>query len=264
MKRFNRVTEALWKARYKKIPAFIHIPKTGGTYIKQLENKNKQVIYPLKYFGHSYVIDETNELNVIYLKHDFVRATEYVIERDKIKDYFVFASVRNIFEWLVSYADHAGGWTPRYKNINHYDYDNANKGFEYLIKTIANREDQWPCRKMIHCQLFSSGGDLIVDHLIRTSSLDNDLEEMAKRLKIKYRSGEKQRLGLHNDYRTYYNDELIDLVYKIWKKEIELFGSEFDKSVNEKAILKNTITEGQKTNIKYYWDKDLLLVHNQS
>ncbi len=85
-------------------------------------------------------------------------------------------------------------------------------GFEYLVKTIANRDDQWPGRKLIHCQIFSSKGDLIVDWLNRNDTLDSDLNLLAQKLGLYYKKRNKQKVGKRRDYRAYFNDSLIDLV----------------------------------------------------
>ena len=53
------------------MPAYLHIPKTGGTYIGQSESDGKRVIYPVKTLGHKYVIEPGfPQNNVIYLNRD--------------------------------------------------------------------------------------------------------------------------------------------------------------------------------------------------
>lgn len=256
----QKLKEIYWWLRYKKIPAYIHIPKTGGTYLAQLEAHKKPVLDPVKYFGHSYVIDGNDDLNPLYLDYDMQNAKEAVVPRIIMQKYFVFSTVRNIFRWLVSYAAHAGGWNSQYVDRNHYDYANANKGFEYLLKVIADREDTWPNRKFIHCQLFSSGGDLIVDWLNRNETLDEDLGRMAGKLKMDYKKKARQRVSGLKDFRTYYTDELIDIVYRTWDREIQLFGYDFDTCNLDKATLKQEIPREQKCLIKYFWGKDKLLI----
>lgn len=97
------------------LPAYLHIPKTGGTYIGQSESDGRRVIYPVKTLGHKYVVEPgCPQKNVIYLNRDDHRAITQVIALRKIQRYFVFATVRNLFDWLVSYAGHAGGWNKKY------------------------------------------------------------------------------------------------------------------------------------------------------
>jgi len=252
-----------WHLKYGRIPAFIHVPKTGGTYLAQLETDKESVIQPMKYLGHSCVVNKS-----ISIPEDYPPEIGY---KDKKKydqhwlnNYFVFSIVRNIFDWLVSYWGHTGGHNKKYANKNHYDYKNAQKGFEYLVKTIAEREHKWPSREFIHFAFFSYHGDLIVDWINRTETLDEDLKALAKYKNLSYSRKEKQRVGVRKrDYRKYYNDRLVELVYKTWGRELNLFGYTFEGQNLEKAVLKRKIELPQKKNIKCFWKKDKLIINNK-
>jgi hypothetical protein len=239
--------------------AFLHVPKTGGTYLGQRETDAEAVISPIVYLGHSYVGESGQDLNPIYLQHDPENARN-VLAPKTVETYFVFSTVRNIFAWLVSYAGHAGGWNPKYPALKHYDRPHANKGFEYLIKVIANREDQWPNRKFIHCQLFSGKGDLVVDWVNRQETLDEDLASLAPREGLEYRKKAPQRVGATSDYRRFYNDELIELVSKTWGRELSLFGYDLDGCSAAPGLLGREISKEQKGSIKYFWKDDKLAV----
>lgn len=246
-----------------KMPAYLHIPKTGGTYIGQSESDGKRVLYPVKTLGHKYIVDkEAPQENIIYLQHDPERASKQVITWNKARRYYLFATVRNIFDWLVSYAGHAGEWNSRYCGKGGYDYHAANRGFDYLVRAIADREEQWPSRKMIHCQLFSSGGRLVTDWLNRTHTLDDDLAALAKYKGLIFRRRAPQRVGNRKDYRSYYTDSLVDLVYQTWGQELSLFGFGFESSSLEKAVLKQRISGNQKNTIKYDWASNRLVTGN--
>jgi hypothetical protein len=239
--------------------AFLHVPKTGGTYLGQRETDADAVIRPIVYLGHSYVGEPGQDLNPIYLEHDRENARNVLLPKS-MEQYFVFSTVRNIFAWLVSYAGHAGGWNPKYPALKHYDRPHANKGFEYLIKVIANREDQWPSRKFIHCQLFSSQGDLVVDWINRQETLDGDLASLAPGLGLEYRKKAPQRVGATNDYRRFYNDELVELISKTWGRELSLFGYDLDGCSAQPGLLGREVPKEQKASVKYFWKEDKLAV----
>ena len=260
MQLMNRLKSFYWRARRKKIPAFLHIPKTGGTYLTQWESNGRPVLSPMRYIGHYYVADHEEDVNPLYEGYDAENARLTVIRKNDIADNVIFATARNPFSWLVSYTSHAGGWNPRYTNREHYDFAHASRGFDYMLKVIASREDLWPNRKFIHCQLFSSGGDLIVDRLNRSETLDDDLAEMAGSMKIRYRRSPRQRVGGQNDYRQYYTDALTDLVSDTWGRELRLFGYDFDSYDLDHAIMKKDISPEQKSEIMYSWKEDRLVI----
>jgi len=243
----------------KKKLAFLHIPKTGGTYIKQFETKTKPVIYPIIDLGHCCVIDSLMKNRIYPLKEGIVETVSLA----RIKKHYVFSAVRNIFSWLVSYAGHTGGWSAKYIDKNHYDYNNAQKGFDYLVKTIASRDSPWPCKKFIFFQLFCDNSKLVVDSLIRTETLDNDLKELAKDRNIKYQKKQKQRVVKHKDYRLYYNDTLRDLVYETWGRELKLYGYDFDGLNLNSAIIKKVVDKSLKELVKYDWKKNLLFINQK-
>src|SRR5210317_1562443 len=105
----------------RKSLAYIHIPKTGGTYIGQLETTSNPVIWPLRYLGHVAIVANTDYPNYLYYPRDPENSHRTVM-KNILQQYFVFSTVRNIFSWLVSYAGHAGAWPNKYFNPEHYDF----------------------------------------------------------------------------------------------------------------------------------------------
>ncbi len=243
--------------------AFLHIPKTGGTYLIQLESTKKPVLQPIKYLGHNYITEEPEEINVIYFRHDQKNMREAVILKSKLAKIPVFSIVRNMFSWLVSYYGHAGGTNPKYANTEHYDYDNASKGFEYLIKVLADRDDQWPCRKFIFAQNFASRGDLVPSWILRNHTLDSDLSNLAKNYGLIYQQKSRQRIGKHEDYRTYFTDDLVNLVFDTWKREINLYGFSFEENEEQNPTLPREITQEIKNSVYYNYLNDELMVNSK-
>lgn len=206
---------------------FVHIPKTGGTYVTQSENVSGAVIFPIRNLGHSTLVDPDWEM-LRDVPPPFGEAQ--AIPRACVDGHVVFSNVRNIFSFFVSYLHHAAGRIGKYRNLHHYDFAAANRGFDYLLKTIVDRDLIWPSRKFVHYQLFAQpSGAPMVGWLNCTASLDQHLQEMAHAFGLGYRQGEPQRVGPPGDYRPYYTDGLADLVYRTWKREIDLFGFEFDE-----------------------------------
>ncbi|MCP4142055.1 MAG: hypothetical protein GY755_17560 [Chloroflexi bacterium] len=235
--------------------AYLHIPKTGGTYIKQSESNNVPVIQPIAYLSHTYITTELGISNPIYTFHDKERE-RFVFLKNELKNYIIASTVRNIFSWLVSYYWHAGGEVSKYLNFEHYDYDIASKGFDYLVNTIANRNTIWPNKKFIFTQLFSSDGILAIDWINRTETLDQDLKEFATTHEVNFVKQKKQRVGHKTDYRTYYTDSLIDIVNNTWQRELSLFGYNFNGTIASSNVLHKAISRKQKEEIRYFWNED--------
>jgi len=239
------------------IPAFIHVPKTGGSYLGQRETSKDPVLSPIRYLGHTYVVTDDAHKNPIYQvpPYDW---DNHVINYSKINKNIIFSTVRNPFSWLVSYAGHSGVWETKYLDTNHYDYKIAQKGFEYLIKTIANREDIWPCRKFLFFQFFDSSGKFILDNLLYNKTLNDDLEEFAKSNGFKYAKKPNQRVGKKVDYREMFSDELVELVSKTWQRELDLYGYSFEGV--KAAMISKKVTAEQRKALNYNYITDKLII----
>ncbi|MEM7682288.1 MAG: hypothetical protein AAF288_10070 [Planctomycetota bacterium] len=247
--------------------AFLHVPKTGGTYVKQEETRwqeRQPVLWPLEDLGHAWVVGVNDHATADYPPAGLDDGC--VLRRNDLRKRFVVTSVRNPFDWLVSYACHAGGWTDGYRNPEHYDYTLANRSFGDLVRAMADRESPWPCRKLLFAQLFDSDGALVVDWVCRNESLDDDLAALAKRRGLVHHKRDKQRVGSarRRDYRTYYDDTLIDLVERTWGRELDLYGYAFTPGSmvrpleGEPARLWRGATDKARQSVRYRWDRDEL------
>jgi hypothetical protein len=243
--------------------ALIHIPKTGGSYILQ----NKPIEYSQERDGFIYragepVITRLNSFGHCVIQGDNknydCKPMKDIIHKDNLREYLTFSIVRNPFSWLVSYAGHAGckwGQFSQTKYIANskckpHDYDAAQKGFEYLIKTIANRESPWPSRKLLFRQLWDTDGNLAIDFLLKQETLDRDLEWLARYSGNSYTKKSKVRVSKKVPINIW-TLELISLIGRVWKRELELFG------YNTVDAILDSGTVDKKT-VKYSWERDCL------
>jgi hypothetical protein len=234
----------------------VHIPKTGGTTI---------VSSPLiKEFGHcmAYHPDHyESRYNYLYMGHAEHLTQSVTISLDELAKYYVFSVVRNPFNWLISYAD----WCSCFTNWNpdHYDAPYAKKGFEYFIRHIMNRDDRWPCRKFIHCQLFTPTGELVPDHILHTEHLDVELAHffMAKkkvwvpptRKQVGRAKLRKKRPSIDELYK---DERLVHDIYECWGDEFRMLGythNPFDPNhYPAPAIISGAIED--KSIVRYIYD----------
>ncbi|MGM0588343.1 MAG: hypothetical protein ACQETE_08020 [Bacteroidota bacterium] len=216
---------------------FIHIPKTGGTYFTQ--KGHKTLIEGVNNLGHTVIDDCNYNINHLYYPRDMEHARLVTpIENNRNTKYI--SIIRNPFDWLVSYAGHAGSWNPKYTNTDHYDYEAANISFEYLLKKIVDREEVWPSRKPLFLQLFTTSGKFILDEFMDQAHLNSEIERLARKYNRDYKIEEPLRVGNRKDYRHYYTPELIDLVEETWGDELRFLGYSFGEK-RKKAPIDNLL-----------------------
>lgn len=248
-----------------RVPAFIHIPKTGGTYLAQRESDRRPVLEPMRYLGHCAVADLSRSIPEDYPPQVGYRDKPVYDETELARQHFVFTTVRNPYDWLVSYWEHAGGVPNRYTNTEHYDYEIAQRGFDFLVRAISERDDVWPSRKLIHFAAFSYHGSLIVDWINRNESLDADVAALAEHLGATYRERPRQRVGsrAERDYRAYYDERLAALVADAWGRELRLFGYSFEGPDPESAVLGRCLSSDDKRRARYEWALDELVIEGE-
>lgn len=179
---------------------FIHIPKTGG----------RSVIETFKNLGsldHRMVIDGD------FPKTYYQEHPQWFVHRNALAKH-VITTVRNIYSWLVSYYHYAPlQLSP--VNIKCAQIA-ATKDFHYFVHYLANREDTWPCRKLIFFHPFAQpSGEICVDWINRLETIQQDL---GMDVPTKNETPESE------DYRTYYSDALIEFVQQTWQLDHLLYG----------------------------------------
>jgi len=235
---------------------FLHIPKTGGTYVA----RNDKVIFPIDDLNHSVFVHKAENTPGYPPSPGYLHKMRKDVSLMSTPDRICFASVRNPYSWLVSYWFHSGCNIPESEKPSHYDYRLARKGFKQFVATIADRDEGWPSKKFIHFALFSDRGDLMVNRLVHQETLDVELEQLATDYDVTYQKKDRAMVSKGKlNYKTYYDEEIYQLVTDTWGRELKLFGYDFDGRTGD-GILASIITQEQKQNIKYNWVTDVLEV----
>ncbi|MEM1183970.1 MAG: sulfotransferase family 2 domain-containing protein [Planctomycetota bacterium] len=234
----------------KGIPAFVHVRKTGGTYLARFNADGDPVLSPLEYFGHSIV----GSPDGVY--KDMVTQGIMFVPKDRVRRYFVFSVCRNPFDLLVSYKGYASRRDPETYRPDSYDYEAAQGDFGDFVKRLADREFPWPTRRLLHYQMFADDGEFVVDWVMRNESLDDDAEALAGHLGIGYRRLERTNQGSHRpkDYREMYTDSLVDLVQRTWGDDLALYGYDFESGPVAGEGLHRLIGDERRRAIRYDWE----------
>jgi len=68
---------------------------------------------------------------------------------------------------------------------------------------------------------------LLTDYLGRVEQMQQSYDEIAVRIGIPSQQLDKVNSSKREDYRDYYDQQLIDGVAKLYSRDLELFGYEF-------------------------------------
>lgn len=200
---------------------FIHIPKTGGTSIEQSLNFNGDIKGDKKkWYGN---------INNYELDHSTIK---YLIENceNYDKKYLKFCVVRNPYERLVSEYNYCKRYKSRFiKNINSF------KDFVYYLKKnfdiVINNEEKnhylishyLPQYKFTHIN-----NKCEMDIILKFENLKTDWITLCKKINkdIKLIKVDKYSSLNKYNYLDYYDNELKNIVYELYKKDFILFNYE--------------------------------------
>ena len=205
---------------------FIHIPKTAGTSIEKV-----LIDYPLdrvqfkadlqKWWGNLNTDKGTYELDhstFAYLENNCKNYNPH---------FFKFCVVRNPYSRLVSEFHHCKKLGSRFvKNLTNF------KSFVYFIRDnfdyiLKNEEEKHhlishylPQNKFIYVN-----NDCKMDLVMKFENINEDWQILCKKINInrKLIKDDKYSSGKKYNYKDYYDDELRNIVYNLYKDDFELF-----------------------------------------
>ena len=227
--------------------SFIHIPKTGGSYVDSLRDQNEERIF--NSLGHVCCWDpSTPELHTAWPVYDDIEKS--CLELERFKKSFVFSLVRNPFDMLVSYYHHddCAGWEGcRYdsarKFIRGSKYDFST--FESFIRAYCDEGYVWhkPALKdFLFFQIFHNSGKAMVPFVGKFEYMDVCCSMLChavygdKRICMMQKPKNTATARDKKDYRVYYTSDMVRLVEKKCKRELEMFGYSFEGTDNRVMI----------------------------
>jgi len=193
---------------------FIHVIKTAGTSIREAITPN---------------IKE----HTIMSGHHSIKE----IWKDKYKDYFKFAFIRNPWDRMVS---------------NYFYFRRTNKSKHWFTKAFnscdefLNGFDKFDKFQAIYPQsywlenengdvkteyLSSEDGNIKMDFIGKFENLQNDFDYICNKINVPLTKLPHMKETNYKHYSTYYNDKSIEKVANFYKKEIELGDYKFERKI---------------------------------
>ena len=208
---------------HNKRALFIHIPKTGGSYISEiLEKYYGFKTYYLQRPDHQIFCggkDKSVKMHENYIHGTlmYYKSSDYInrvmnMNRAKWDNYFIFTFVRNPYDKIVS------GWN----YCNNYNIPFSN----YLqINRSANEYDYWHVFMPQVRHLINEKGLLGVNFIGKFEKLEEDLAKVLLLLGIKniIHKPFKKNGRVHKNYLDYYEEDKnnIQIVNEILKEDFE-------------------------------------------
>jgi hypothetical protein len=209
---------------------FIHIPKTAGTSIEQKLGHFKELQKGVQDHRSISQIEPVTigELVRACIKFDsnlFLLLLKKMI-RDKqfnnrhcYNNYFKFSFVRNPWARVFSW----------YKNVMRDNHHKKRFGVadDCSFKDFLNKHmDQWELKTQLYW-LIDKKGDMPLDFIGRFENLNDDFGYVAEKVGLEDKALPKLISGDGVRYVQFYDDEMIDIINKIYKDEIMCFGFEY-------------------------------------
>ncbi len=169
---------------------FIHIPRTGGTSIESAAGISMG--------------NEDKHLSASEIREN--------VGEEFWENAFKFSFIRNPWDRMISLYNQ-----PYFRNKTNY----GNQGLEYFIKHYQPAE--W--EKQFYYQYLNTDG---IDFVGKFEERENDLLHISRLTGIFFDSSIHERKTNRNkDYRMYYNNYTVNLVYDLYQKDIEKYKYKF-------------------------------------
>lgn len=185
------MTVVLEKSKF----VFIHVPKTAGVSISTwLQRKCKAKYYKKNIHGAKHLDQKRIQKLLLSDEHD-------------PNDYTYFTIVRNPYDRLVS--------------AYHYYYGKGRMPhtFEEYIK--GDWVHDWGCAKKQMHQYFDYEADNV--KILRFENLQEDFKQIQNHLEKTGQLPKIRNKSKHEDYQTYYTDELREIVEERCAKDLKIF-----------------------------------------
>lgn len=200
---------------------FVHIPKCGGTSIEDMlwpEPRKTEDLWM------GFVDKYNNKYQTGGLQHLLARQIREEVGADVFEDYYKFSFVRDPWDRMVSQFE----YTRCRKDLMKFIGLKARDGFKRYLDLIQERKHvQWEKQAEF---VTDEDGKIIVDFVGRLEDIASGMATVYKELGLDMIDVPHSKKSRRRSCVDYYDDESRDLVSRLYKEDIELFGYEFPMS----------------------------------
>lgn len=142
------------------------------------------------------------------------------------KEYIKQNKIRGEFKTITTVRN---PWARMYSLYTYNGYHSktfGKNGFKQFVKNI--KSNRYPFRTFI----FNEKGEKLIDYVIKLEELSTEFPKIMKKFNINLSENQCKKIfnkSNNEDYRKYYDEETKNIVYNMFKHEIEYFNYEFDK-----------------------------------
>lgn len=196
---------------------YIHIPKTGGTSITNILKDYSEDYFESAEIKDRYVVstDTKHGFNLKnssfkeYMWGDYYTHASlediYQVLGDEIFSFYIFASIRNTFDRIISQTAYVRG-----------------------LNTIPLRLENFSLPRP-QLEYLKLDGNVMVDNFIRFENLQSDFDKICSDIGISaHQLGHLRKSSRDsNDYRPYYTDSSKKMIERMYQDEINFFNYKF-------------------------------------
>lgn len=197
----------------------VHIPKTGGTSIEKIIWPNVRNRKGLLWMG--FKDKYHNKYQTGGMQHLLASQIKQEVGGDIFDSYFKFAFVRNPWDKAVSQFTYMRSR----KDLRDFIGMKQNDGLKRYLSLIQKKTHvQWEHQ---HKFVMDDNGDLMINFLGCFTFFEKDVRHILKVLNINNATIPHIMRTHHKPYRQHYDQESREMVYEMYKVDVETFNFTF-------------------------------------
>ena len=204
---------------------FIHIPKTGGASIERLiwpslRDRNTESLWS------GFVDDYHNKYQTGGLQHLTARFVLKEVGDKVFNEYYKFSVIRNPWDKAVSQYRYM---LEKREDLMVFIGMTKKTTFKEYLHLISKKPHvQWMSQTDF---LVDVKGEYLINNIIRFENLQSDFQTVGEQLGLESITLPHWNKSRRQSYHSYYDDESIQMVGKLYESDIERFSYSYDNNI---------------------------------